>query len=968
MIPAVFQPGVERFSEAGNVTDLGEASALRSTAGANGLAHALYRLPLGSAQPGCLCLDVNPLPDGNGNPAEFFVGLSDYSLGRWEWHGPFTEHHLRLVHATRRDAGGMSAVDYTSDSGNMFVTLLVSSGHGVDVVGLGLEPLDELDESAPDTPAGLSLQPLAAGLSLQWNPVIAPDLAGYRVHWSASAFLNPYSAGVQHLDHLEGSTRSLLGGLGGTLHVAISSVDCNGNESPPTPLESAHMLPGSPLPAGLQLSRPSCLRDEQVTLTVGSPGAGLLYDFDLDGDGSFELAGQSLPVQTVDTSGSGLIRPRVRITDAAGQREALGGLSLIVAGNQRPVASGLATPASGTAPLLVSFDGTGSSDFDGSITGGGWDFDGDGIFDSFDEESTAQLTGQFSYSTPGLYNARLRVIDDQGSWDVDTLAILVAEPGQNLPPQISLAQATPQPSAPGASVSFHAEAADPDGTVAGYAWDFDNDGTDDATGQDALFSFALAGFHNVRLRATDDDGAADIQYISVLVQGAPVNQPPVVLLSAKESDVLCGTGDASLQQQLDASASYDPEGGNLQYAFDTLGTGSFSAFGPDPLSALHFYTDPGTYFPAVRVLDEAGNITESHVAVQVRRLAPQLLESGNTLANTISIAAVEISSHQRIGIASYDSVNDDLRFNVSTDQTGLSWQPGYVVDANGGEWMSLAQGVSQFNLAYYRDGDLFFRASQNDGQSFNVSGIVDNSADDAGDFCSCAVIGNFPAIAYYNRTAGDLYYRRSTNTGSIWSSASIVDGTGDTGQYCSLQSVSANPAVAYYRADNGSLMYSRATNGNGTAWNSPLVLDGGSDDVGMHASLQNIVNDAGQARLAVAYYDSSNSRIKLVLSQDTFGLSWEAPSIVSSASNLTHLSLRQAGGHMLVVYGRSTLASVFFIQSQDLTGAAGWGALRNVEAASSGSPGAMTLRTDGQPALAYYDSAKELHFATARLD
>jgi uncharacterized repeat protein (TIGR01451 family) len=76
--------------------------------------------------------------------------------------------------------------------------------------------------------------------------------------------------------------------------------------------------------------------------------------------------------------------------------------------NQPPIASATASPTNGPAPLTVNFNGSGSSDPEGGPLAYAWDLDGDGAFD----DSTAVQPTR-TYTQPGTYNARLRVIDDQ---------------------------------------------------------------------------------------------------------------------------------------------------------------------------------------------------------------------------------------------------------------------------------------------------------------------------------------------------------------------------------------------------------------------------------------------------------------------------------------------------------------------------------------------------------------------------
>jgi PKD repeat protein len=76
-------------------------------------------------------------------------------------------------------------------------------------------------------------------------------------------------------------------------------------------------------------------------------------------------------------------------------------------GNQSPVARMTATPSSGVAPLSVSFNGSTSSDPDGSIASWAWTF-GDG-------GTASGATVSHTYTTAGSYTAQLTVTDNQGA-------------------------------------------------------------------------------------------------------------------------------------------------------------------------------------------------------------------------------------------------------------------------------------------------------------------------------------------------------------------------------------------------------------------------------------------------------------------------------------------------------------------------------------------------------------------------
>lgn len=86
--------------------------------------------------------------------------------------------------------------------------------------------------------------------------------------------------------------------------------------------------------------------------------------------------------------------------------------------NEAPVASFSLSSTSGNAPLVVTFNGAGSSDSDGDITSYAWDFD----------EAGATAIGSnaaHTYSDAGTYNVQLTVTDNDGATNSSTRSITV---------------------------------------------------------------------------------------------------------------------------------------------------------------------------------------------------------------------------------------------------------------------------------------------------------------------------------------------------------------------------------------------------------------------------------------------------------------------------------------------------------------------------------------------------------------
>ncbi len=90
------------------------------------------------------------------------------------------------------------------------------------------------------------------------------------------------------------------------------------------------------------------------------------------------------------------------------------------AGNLPPTAVIQANPTSGTTPLVVNFGAGQSTDPEGLPLTYVWDLDADGAFDD-----GSSVTAQWTYSGSSTVNARLRVTDSGGLFDVVSVPISV---------------------------------------------------------------------------------------------------------------------------------------------------------------------------------------------------------------------------------------------------------------------------------------------------------------------------------------------------------------------------------------------------------------------------------------------------------------------------------------------------------------------------------------------------------------
>ncbi len=137
------------------------------------------------------------------------------------------------------------------------------------------------------------------------------------------------------------------------------------------------------------------------------------WDF---GDG-FAADGERVN-HTYDRPGTYTVQLTVLSADGLSDNDALA----IEVENRPPVAQASSDMTAGTAPLTVSFDGSGSYDPDngGQIVGYAWDF-GDG--------TTADgVQVQHTFSTAGSFQVRLTVVDDLGGQSADEINLEIAAP------------------------------------------------------------------------------------------------------------------------------------------------------------------------------------------------------------------------------------------------------------------------------------------------------------------------------------------------------------------------------------------------------------------------------------------------------------------------------------------------------------------------------------------------------------
>jgi len=174
--------------------------------------------------------------------------------------------------------------------------------------------------------------------------------------------------------------------------------------------------------------------------------------------------------------------------------------------NSPPVADFSAFPNSGSAPLVVSFDASSSSDTNGIIVAYRWEF-GDGATGSGKVRT-------HTYELPGAYTATLTVTDNHGAEASASQAIQVAQAAIT-----ASFVANPTSGESPLSVDFDASGSfDPGGESITYAWSFGDGST--GVGVVARHTYYTAGIYAVLLTVRNERGDEDQAIATIAVSEA----------------------------------------------------------------------------------------------------------------------------------------------------------------------------------------------------------------------------------------------------------------------------------------------------------------------------------------------------------------------------------------------------------------------------------------------------------------
>ncbi|WP_310599471.1 PKD domain-containing protein [Desulfobulbus sp.] len=229
-----------------------------------------------------------------------------------------------------------------------------------------------------------------------------------------------------------------------------------------------------------------------------------LWDF---GDGSTSTA--AIASHTYARAGTYLAK--LTVADSSGVTDtatvAITAFNPVVAPTL-PTAVISSSVAAGPAPLTVSFDGSGSSATNATLSLYTWGF-GDGA-------AGTGATVSHTYTTAGTYFVVLFVIDSKGRGNWALTPVTVTAPERSNEPPQAVISATPTDGPVSLAVTFDGGGStDSDGRIVNYVWDFGDNG-ETATGQSVTHTYTTAGSFIATLQVADDRGAISTASITIV--------------------------------------------------------------------------------------------------------------------------------------------------------------------------------------------------------------------------------------------------------------------------------------------------------------------------------------------------------------------------------------------------------------------------------------------------------------------
>lgn len=329
------------------------------------------------------------------------------------------------------------------------------------------------------------------------------------------------------------------------------------------------------------------------------------YNWDMDGDGQFNDATGKTAQYTYKKSGK--FTMGLELTDNSGEKNTI--TRDIEVSDSFAVKATIDATGELNGKFVIGksylFDGKRSSSPNGKISKYAWTFG----------DNTAPQSGRsvnHAYNANGIYEVTLTVTDEAGASASSTKKIPIGAEAKKPTVVIETTPTSTSGKLTGnapLTVAFDAsKSTSVSNNIVDYSWDFNGDGTADASGPTQSYTFEKDGTYTAKLTITDADDNEGTATLNVVVA------PPGIKAKFGATPI---TGVIPLTVKFDATASTFLNGQIIGYEWD-FGDGAPKR--QDAATISYKYTKIGVFKPSVTVIGSDGTKDTTNVTVTVQNV------------------------------------------------------------------------------------------------------------------------------------------------------------------------------------------------------------------------------------------------------------------------------------------------------------------------------------------------------------
>jgi len=265
----------------------------------------------------------------------------------------------------------------------------------------------------------------------------------------------------------------------------------------------------------------------------------------------------------------------------------------------------------------ITFDGSGSSDTDGTIVGYRWDFTNDGIYDT---GWLTSATTTHSYPAVGTYTVNLQVKDNAGAYDTDTTTVTITSESGAIPTANINGPYSGYVNYP-VSFSSAGSIGGSEGTITSWYWTFGDGAV--SSQQNPTHIYSSSGTFTVTLKVTNNYGQTDTVTTTATITKLSSNQiPPVANAGGPYTGVVGSpiTFNGSESRDLDGTIVSNV----WNFGDSTTGTG---------VSPTHTYTIAGNYTVILTVTDNESLTNSNSTTARIKPIGLPTIKIKVDLSN-----------------------------------------------------------------------------------------------------------------------------------------------------------------------------------------------------------------------------------------------------------------------------------------------------------------------------------------------